>query len=241
MADTNSPNRYYRLIIAVLVVSGIGAVLVWIFRLNLLNGLDYCQRVYSDKEAFKDLLKSWGPWAPMAYIFFQAAQVLFAPLPGEATGAVVAGYFFGVFWGTLYSLIGLVGGSVVAFLLGSWLEHRIVAKVVPHEIIERFHKIAETNGLIISLIIFALPYFPKDYFCFLLGMSEMSLGIFFFVVTIGRLPGALMFSLQGAQIYKGEYHHFFFLTGIYILLAFFLFMYRQRLYRWIKTLSKHKK
>ena len=241
MAGNNLSNRYFRIILALLVVGGIGAVLVWIYRLNLLNSLDHYNRVFSDKEAIKELLKSWGPWAPMAYIFFQAAQVLFAPLPGEATGAVVAGYFFGVYWGTLYSLVGLVVGSVVAFLLGSWLEHRLVAKVVPHEIIERFHKIAETKGLIISLVIFALPYFPKDYFCFLLGMSEMSLGIFLFVVTIGRLPGALMFSLQGAQISKGEYHHFLILTGIYILLAFFLYMYRQRLYRWIKTLSKHKK
>jgi uncharacterized membrane protein YdjX (TVP38/TMEM64 family) len=239
MANNNLSNRYYQFIVAVLVIGGIGAALLWIYRLNLLNGFDHYYRIFSDKEAIKGLLKSWGPWAPVAYIIFQALQVLFAPLPGEATGGFVAGYLFGAFGGTVYSMIGLIGGSVVAFLLGSWLEHRYVAKWVPNEIIERFHRLAESKGLVISLVIFVLPYFPKDYFCILLGMSEMSLGIFLFVVIIGRLPGALMFALQGAEVYKGEYYHFLVLSGIYVVLALILFIYRQRLYRWLKRLAKH--
>ena len=230
----------YLIIIGILSLAAVG-IFIGLYWEILRGGLSHYYLVFSDKEAIKTLLKSWGPWAPLIYVIFQAAQVLIAPLPGEATGGFVAGYFFGVFWGTLYSLIGLVAGSVVAFLLGNWLEHRFVVKWVPHQIMERFHHLAETKGLVISLIIFVLPYFPKDYFCFLLGISEMSLSLFLFVIIIGRLPGALMFALQGAQVYKGEYHHVIVLSVIYILLAFALFMYRQRLYQWLKKRAKPQK
>jgi uncharacterized membrane protein YdjX (TVP38/TMEM64 family) len=236
-----TPSRLLHLVLAGLLIAGMALGLAWIFRLNLLNGFDYYYRAFSDKEAIKDLLKSWGPWAPIIYILFQALQVLLAPLPGEATGGFVAGYLFGALGGTVYSLIGLVAGSMVAFLLGSWLEHRFLARWVPQPIIDRFHKLAESKGLVISLIIFVLPYFPKDYFCILLGMSEMSLGLFLFVIIIGRLPGALMFSLQGAQVYKGEYYHFFILGGLYLVAAFVLFMYRQKLYQWLKHMARHNK
>ncbi len=49
----------------------------------------------SSKEKIKTWLKSFGSAAPLVFIFIQSFQVVFAPIPGEATG-FLGGYLFGI-------------------------------------------------------------------------------------------------------------------------------------------------
>jgi len=78
-------------------------------------------------------------------------------------------------------------------------------------------------GALVALIIFALPYFPKDYFCLILGMSGMSLKVFSAVILAGRLPSTFLFTLQGARLYEGDYVTTLVLLGIVLALAIFFF------------------
>jgi hypothetical protein len=98
-----------------------------------------CRYYYllDDKEKVKALLEAAGPAAPLIFILTQILQVVFAPIPGEATG-FIGGYLFGVPLGMLYSTIGLTVGSMMAFFLGRWLEHKFVARIVSTETLEKF-------------------------------------------------------------------------------------------------------
>ncbi len=160
--------------------------------------------------------------------------MVFAPIPGEATG-FIGGYLFGVPLGMLYSTIGLSTGSMMAFFLGRWLEHKFVARVVSKETIEKFDFLMERQGTLIAFFLFVVPGFPKDYLCFILGLSTMSWKLFLLLSTVGRLPGTLMLTLQGAQVYKGNYLVTGLLLGLCLVLAGMLYYYREPLYQWLRT------
>ncbi len=224
------------ILVAVAVAAASG--LCFLFRDVLWGHATWCYSVGSNPEKLSQMVKSWGAWGPLIYILFQATQVLVAPLPGETTGGFVSGFLFGPWQGLLYSLTGLLLGSVVAFLMGRLLGKPVVAKLVPADVLTRFRTIAEHHGALVALIIFALPYFPKDYFCLILGMSGMSLKVFSAVILAGRFPSTFIFTLQGARLYEGDYVTTLVLLGTVLALAIFFFIQREKIYNFLVRLSK---
>ncbi len=197
------------------------------------EGLTDCYQVFTDRHRIKGFLKRMGPWAPVLFIAIQTLQVVLAPIPGEATG-FIGGYLFGVPLGMLYSTLGLTFGSLLAFSLGRWLEHRFVERVVNRDTLERFDFLMERQGALIAFFLFVVPGFPKDYLCFILGLSLMSWKLFLLLSTVGRLPGTLMLTLQGAQVYKGNYLFTAVLVVFCLALAGTMYYYREPLYHWLR-------
>ena len=189
-------------------------------------------RFYSSKRAVGEFLKNFGPWTPVAFIAVQALQVVLAPIPGEATG-ILGGYLFGTWLGFLYSTVGLTLGSVTAFLLGRWLGLPVVRRVVSKEVYHKFDFISRAGGELVTLVCFLIPGFPKDYLCFLLGVSPLQFGMFFMISTFGRMPGTWLLSVQGAKMRDAQYVEFV----IYLLVAAFAavmaYIYRDKIYRWM--------
>lgn len=232
---SNGKNRFaLRWLILILSVAAI-FLLVWVFhcRYFLWDGACYYADFLTDRERIKDLLKSAGPLGPVLFITVQVLQVIFAPIPGEATG-FIGGYLFGVPLGMLYSTIGLTIGSTLAFLLGRWLEVHFVARIVRPETLKKFDFLMERQGALVAFFLFVIPGFPKDYLCFILGLSHMSLRLFLVLCTVGRLPGTLMLTLQGAKVYEGEYLVTVLLLGFCLLLAGLMYKHRETLYEFLK-------
>ena len=189
--------------------------------------------ICTNKHWIKSILKAAGPLAPLVFILIQALQVVLAPIPGEATG-FIGGYLFGGLLGLLYSTLGLTLGSVLAFLIARWLEERYVARWLPREILEKFDFLMERQGALISFILFLLPGFPKDYLCFVLGLSRMPFKLFLLICTVGRIPGTLLLTLQGAKVYKGDYYSTLVILGLCLVLIGVLAYYREAVYGWIR-------
>ena len=124
--------------------------------------------------------------------------------------------------------------STLAFLLGHWLEEHFVARVVSPETLKRFDFLMERQGALVAFFLFVLPGFPKDYLCFILGLSHMSLRLFLVLCTVGRLPGTLMLTLQGAKVYQGDYLFSGILIALCLLLGGVLYYYREPLYVWLQ-------
>jgi uncharacterized membrane protein YdjX (TVP38/TMEM64 family) len=187
----------------------------------------------TNKHWIKSILKAAGPLAPLVFILIQALQVVFAPIPGEATG-FIGGYLFGVPLGLLYSTLGLTLGSVLAFLIARWLEEHYVARWLPKEILEKFDFLMERQGALISFMLFLLPGFPKDYLCFVLGLSRMPFKLFLLICAVGRIPGTLLLTLQGAKVYKGDYYSTLVILGLCLVVVGVLAYYREAVYGWIR-------
>jgi uncharacterized membrane protein YdjX (TVP38/TMEM64 family) len=219
-------------LLALLVTLGL---LFWAFhyRSFLWGQVCHITGLCTDKRWVKSILKDAGPLAPVVFILIQALQVIFAPIPGEATG-FIGGYLFGAPLGLLYSTLGLTLGSVGAFFVARWLEEHYVKRWIPAEILQKFDFLMERQGALVAFILFLLPGFPKDYLCFILGLSRMPFKLFLLICTVGRLPGTLLLTLQGAKVYKGDYYSTLIILGLCLVLIVILGYYREPVYRWIR-------
>jgi uncharacterized membrane protein YdjX (TVP38/TMEM64 family) len=194
--------------------------------------------IASDKEQMKAILDSAGPLAPLMFMSIQSLQVIFAPIPGEATG-FLGGYLFGIPLGLAYSIVGLTLGSAAAFLLGRWLEQHFVTKIVSRETMQRFDFLMEHQGALVAFVLFLIPGFPKDYLCFILGLSPMDFWVFLVICIIGRIPGTLMLTIQGAEVSAGHYLSTLILVAVCLLLAGLTFYFRETLYNLIRRLEMY--
>lgn len=187
----------------------------------------------TDQGRVERFMRAWGPiGAPLAFITVQIFQVVLAPIPGEASG-FAGGYLFGALPGLVYSTIGLTVGSVINFTLGRLLGRRYVAAWMSAESLLRFDALAKRQGAILFFVFFLFPGFPKDYLCIFLGLTSLSLKAFIVMAGIGRIPGTLMLSLQGAQVFHQDYATLALLVAITLAFAIPAFYWRERIYEWI--------
>lgn len=152
----------------------------------------------------REKLLSFGPLAPVLFMGIQTLQVIFAPIPGEASG-ILGGYLFGPGAGFVYSTIGLTFGSWIAFSIGRLLDDIVRTRLHQTKTYQHFNHLLTRGDFVIPFILFLLPGFPKDSLSYLLGLTTMPLPVFLFMTGIGRMPGTLMLSVQGADIYHGNY------------------------------------
>ena len=190
-------------------------------------------RFYSSRREVKHFLARWGAYAPIIFIILQALQVVLAPIPGQATG-FVGGVLFGTWLGFIYSTIGQTLGSAVAFGLGRWLGLPLVRRLVSQEVYHKFDFLARTGGELITLVLFLMPGFPKDYLCFLLGVSPMPFGTFLIITTFGRMPGTWLLSIQGAKVGTGYYAEFVVFLTVAAAAILLGYIYRDTIFHWIR-------
>ena len=155
-----------------------------------------------------------------------------APIPGEATG-ILGGYLFGTGVGFLCSTIGLTLGSILAFGLGRWLGLPLVRRLVSEKVYHRFDFISRTGGELVTLVCFLIPGFPKDYLCFLLGVSPLQFGVFLVICTFGRMPGTWLLSIQGAKVRSAQYTEFVIYLLVAAAAAVLGYIYRDAIFRWM--------
>ena len=189
-------------------------------------------RFYSSRKEVKVFLTSYGPYAPVPFIVLQALQVVFAPIPGEATG-FLGGYVFGTWLGFLYSSIGLTIGSAGAFGLGRWLGSHVVRCLISDAVYHKFDFVARTGGELVALLFFLIPGFPKDYLCFLLGVSPMPFRTFLIITVFGRMPGTWLLSIQGAKVRGAHYLEFVIFLAAAAAAALLAYNYREQLFTWL--------
>ncbi|MBE7062136.1 MAG: TVP38/TMEM64 family protein [Clostridiales bacterium] len=142
----------------------------------------------SSVEELQEYLGKSGVWAPICYILLQFLQVTVLPIPSiVSTLAGVA--LFGPFQAMIYSLIGILSGSILAFFIGRRLGIKAVAWLVGEEKVVVWQKKLKGKDNLFLTAMFILPFFPDDILCFLAGLSLMSVRYFLVMIFIARLLG----------------------------------------------------
>jgi uncharacterized membrane protein YdjX (TVP38/TMEM64 family) len=193
--------------------------------------------LFQDRHQLKKVIKSFGPYSPLVFILLHILHAVIPPIPGEAI-EFLGGYLFGVWAGMLYSMIGLILGSWLAFSIARIFEKRAVERFVSAELRKKFAYLSGREGVILSFLLFLIPGFPKVALCYILGLTPMHLGIFLIISTIGRIPGTLMATLQGAKVYEHQYKTFLILLVIFALIILVFYIYHENIHQWIKKMSK---
>lgn len=190
--------------------------------------------IFQGREQLRAYVESWGAAAPMAFICIQAFQVLVAPIPGELTGAV-GGFIFGAVPNIFYSTVGLTIGGIGAFWAARIIGLPLVKLVVSEEILNRFSFIRNRKGIMLALVLFTIPGFPKDVLSYILGISPMGFLPFVVVSTLGRLPGTIMLSLSGSAVYDENWTLLAAICAIALTVICSFFFVRNRFEVWLKN------
>ncbi len=232
--------KKWRWVLILCIFVGVAFLVIWHYNSQLWNQVSKLYHVYQNHHELKKVIKSFGPYAPLAYILLQIIQVVVAPIPGGAI-EFLGGYLFGVKAGFIYSMIGLILGSWLAFSLARMFEKIAVEKFVSEQTRKKFEYLVEHGGVILSFVLFLLPGFPKDALCYILGLTPMHLGMFLIISTIGRIPGTLMAILQGAKAFEHEYYTFGMLCGVSVLIILVFYIYHEEIHNLIKKLREGKR
>jgi len=187
-------------------------------------------------EQLRQAILSYGVWAPAVFGGIQILQVVLAPIPGEASG-FLGGYLFGVWPSFLYSSIGLTVGSAIAFYIGRFLGDSAPQAFRDSKTYTRFNHLVSRGGFVIPFLLFVLPGFPKDSLSYILGVSRMPFSVFLFITLVGRMPGTLMLSLQGAEVYQGNWVGLGLLTGISLAVILPCYLFRKQLLAWLSRFN----
>ena len=229
-----SSRLYLKILIGLIVCAII--ILVILFRESIWENASYIYHLLSDRDRVRDFIASFGWGAPLVFMGIQILQVIFAPVPGEATG-FIGGYLFGVFEGFLYSSAALAVGSWINFSIGRFFGVRFVRKMIPVAKFEKFDSMLKRQGIIVLFLLFVFPGFPKDYLCLFLGISTLPLKVFILLATVGRMPGTFLLSLQGAYLYEENYLFLGIAAGACAILVGIIYRFRESLYLWVERFN----
>lgn len=189
---------------------------------------------FVNKEKAVNLIKSFSPFDVLVFIGLQILQVVFAPIPGEATG-LLGGFIYGPFLGTIYSTIGLTFGSWLAFTLARTFGLPFVEKAINPDLIKKYDYLLEHKGAVITFVLFLIPGFPKDALCYVMGLSHMRVGMFLLISTAGRVFGTIMLSVCGSFARNHEKTALFIVFGITAVVIVIAYLYKDK---WIAALKK---
>lgn len=142
--------------------------------------------VVQNAERLQAYLEKAGLWMPLLYILLQYLQVVVLPIPSiVSTVAGVA--VFGAFWTMIYSLVGILLGSITAFFIGRKLGYKAVSWMVGKETLDKWQKKLKGKDNLFLTVMFILPLFPDDVLCFIAGLSSMSIRYFLIMIIISRV------------------------------------------------------
>ena len=143
-------------------------------------------KVFRDEKLFQEYLQKAGIWMPLLYILLQFLQVIVLPIPSIVS--TIAGIaLFGAVKTLIYSFLGIILGSFLAFLIGRKLGNKAVSWMVGKEKLDKWQKKLKGKDNLFLSLMFLLPLFPDDILCFLAGLSTMSWGYFTIIILISRI------------------------------------------------------
>lgn len=206
----------------------------------LSRALFHLEDVLENSTRARETILSFGFLAPLIFMVLQILQVLFAPVPGEATG-ILGGYLFGVWPSFVYSSIALATGSGLAFAIGHLFADAFRDRFAKTKVYRKFNHLVFKGDFVIPFVLFLFPGFPKDSLSYLLGLSTMPFKVFIFIAAIARMPGTLVLSFEGAQVYERNYFELLLLVLFSAIVALPCYLYRRQILEKLTHFSSGKK
>lgn len=193
MADKNGFTEKHKKIMAaaaVIIFIVLTAVVCWFIGRPVL-------KFVGEPELFRYWVEQRGFLGRAAYVGMVLLQVFIAIIPGEPL-EISGGYAFGAVDGTLLCLLGASVGSIVVFLFVRRFGIKVVEVFFPREKIQslRFLKSTQRRN-ILFLLIFMIPGTPKDLLCYFAGITDIKLGVWVLISSLGRIPSIITSTIGG--------------------------------------------
>lgn len=164
-------------------------------------------------------MREAGPMGVGILLGLQLLQVIVAFIPGEVV-QVAAGMLYGPLGGTVIIVLGAMAASALVYQLVHVLGAPFVRAMVSDSFLDKFRAFEKSGRLnIIVFILFLIPGLPKDVFTYVVALTDMKLGTFLALSTLGRIPGVFVSTFAASSIMEGDYVQSAIMFGVLAVLA----------------------
>ena len=152
-----------------------------------------------DREALIEFFLMAKDSPVRSVLFFVCAHIVAnaVGVPGTVL-VIVGGAVYGLWWGTVWSVLGATLGAIAAFWLARYLLHDWFQKRFAHR--PMFKKLNDTlcaNGLSCVLLIRFSPISPFNVVNFAFGLTPVQVRFYALGTLIGIIPGTLVYTWLG--------------------------------------------
>ena len=153
--------------------------------------------IIQDPSALGAWVASLGWLGPLALVALNALQIVVAPIPGYVM-QLAAGFLFGPIWGGVWSALGLLAGSTLAFGLARIYGRPLAERLVGRTRLDRWEKVTHSTSALVWFVLLLGPTGDLPYF--LAGLSRVSyLKVLAMTVAV-RVPSVFVAAAAGAGV-----------------------------------------
>lgn len=162
-------------------------------------------RLAENPGQLREALSFYGEISIAVFIGLQILQVVIATIPGELV-QVAGGYIYGAIMGTLYSIIGISLGSVIAFFIARVFGLALLSEFIPRKNFDKYKFLMNSSKSVkLILLLFFVPGLPKDLFNYIAGLTPVNSLLFFILSNTARIPALFVSCYIGANLQRGNY------------------------------------
>ncbi len=156
-------------------------------------------------EKVREWIDGKGIWGRVIFGLAVFVQAVIALIPGEPF-EIAAGYAFGAVEGTAICVIASTLGCLLTFFLVRKYGMRMVKLFFSEEKINsvKFLRSGPKRNYLI-LIIFMIPGTPKDLIAYFVGLTDIKLGAWLLICSLGRLPSVVTSTVCGNAIGENNF------------------------------------
>ncbi len=186
----------------------------------------FLRTYFSDTDVIKAWIDQNYVLGFIVMVLLCALQVVIALVPGELL-EIAAGYAFGYWVGTLVCIIGIMIGSIIAIVLSRKFGRILVESLYPREKIDALPILNDPKKRnVMTFLLFLIPGTPKDFFTYVIGMTEMSIPAYIALTMFSRLPSIIMSTMGGSALGNNSLKAaaiIFIIAGIVSCIGYFIY------------------
>jgi uncharacterized membrane protein YdjX (TVP38/TMEM64 family) len=184
----------------------------------------------SNPEELRAWLARLGPLGPLGLIAFNTIQVVVAPFPGYPV-QIAAGYLFGWWQGSLYAVVGMILGGLLAMTLARVYGRPLVQRIVGADRLERWEHVAHLNSLAVWFVLMLGPLGDAPYY--IAGLTKLAVWKLLAIVLLVRTPSVMVSAALGAGLISWRSPWFIGGAAVFIALGILAGLNEQRIERWL--------
>lgn len=199
------------------------------------------KKIISKPEHFQQFLASYKSISILVFILIHMIQVVVAVIPGEVV-QLAGGYVYGTFFGTLYSLTGILMGAMISFFVARLLGLRTLKAFIPPQIFDKFNFLMNNpKAELFMFVLFLIPLTPKDTLIYVAGFTPIKPRNFFLIFAMARFPTILCLSFIGKRIQERNYLPVIVVSVAVSILLVLSFIYKDKVMQYLHKILPSRK
>lgn len=161
-------------------------------------------RTDEGRMLIKQKVEDFGVFAPILYMLLHILHVVIAFIPGEPI-EILGGVLFGTLWGLLFSVIGVLAGTIIVYFLVKTVGKPLIYAFVPEDKFNKYKLLNDEKRLELAVfVLFLIPGTPKDILTYIVPLTHINPTKYFILTSVARIPSIITSTLMGASIGDGD-------------------------------------